>query len=40
MKGEEKSGEVEEWNCVAVRGGTSFVWINDLGLKNGEAQLN
>ena len=33
MKGEEKSGEVEDWNCFAVRGGMSFVWINDLGLE-------
>ena len=33
MKGEEKSGEVEDWNCFTVRGGMSFVWINDLGLE-------
>ena len=33
MKGEEKSGEVEDWNYFAIRGGMSFVWINDLGLE-------
>ena len=33
MKEEEKSGEVEDCNCFAVRSGMSFVWINDLGLE-------